>query len=55
VIYSFYSESAPLLAPEIYAKLDIYAKNDREELTGDQKKRFRLIAEGFAKAHRRRR
>ena len=49
VIYSFYSESAPLLA------LDIYAKNDREELTGDQKKRFRLIAEGFAKAHRRRR
>ncbi len=49
VIYYFYSESAPLLA------LDIYAKNDREDLTEDQKKRFRLIADAFAKAHRRRR
>jgi hypothetical protein len=51
VIYYFYNQSIPLLALEIYAKLDIYAKNDEEDLTEAQKKRFRLIAQGFAKAH----
>jgi RelE toxin of RelE / RelB toxin-antitoxin system len=47
VIYYFYNQSVPLLA------LDMYAKNDQEDLTEGQKKRFRVIAEGFAKAHRR--
>jgi len=43
VIYYFHNESVPLLA------LDLYAKNEQEEITADQKKRFRLIVDAFTK------
>jgi len=47
VIYYFHNESLPLLA------LDISAKNEKEDITEGQKKRFRLIAAAFVKANRR--
>jgi hypothetical protein len=47
VIYYFQNEDMPLLA------LDIYAKNEAEDLTSDQKKRFRQIVESVFKKSRR--
>ena len=45
VIYYFFNESAPLLA------LDIYSKSERENLTPEQKKQFRIMAAAFATKH----
>jgi len=45
VIYYFHNDSSPLLA------LDIYAKNVKEDLSEEQKKQLRRIAEAFVKKH----
>jgi hypothetical protein len=45
VIYYFHSEHLPLLA------LDIYAKNEKDDLTPSEKKQLRKIVERFVKAN----
>lgn len=46
VVYYFHSRSLPLLA------LDIYAKNEREDLSPEQKKELRRIVNLFVKGGR---
>jgi hypothetical protein len=48
VIYFYHDDAIPLYL------LLIYAKAQREDLTADEKRRVRALAEGLKQAHRRR-